>query len=333
MKTLVTQCMSLREDLRSSFETMKGGLTGSLSLLEQARKDVRPYMPATWRDSDQYTQGRGRIQLIVQEEINRKIDVQVSMLQQQANAHEELQKPVKLTVTRTEQGKGKKSRNVQDPMYIPAQMLGAFSMAKHLEKDRRGFGSASPKEGTAVDRKTGGGQMEDYLKDEIRKYESARMRKMETFKIPTTAGMQTFTASTSIRQFLYNETLPSSLQLYRPFQDRKTLFEFASIRRHQQEAAKMEAIQPSPDVKRLAQRYLPKPDKKREPLEIRIPEARKQAEDGKESEEDSSYSHADKFIEGEVQLEMKNLGGKLTIATMVQKKLKQDVIRKPKAAG
>jgi hypothetical protein len=95
----------------------------------------------------------------------------------------------------------------------------------------------------------------------------------------------------------------------------------------------MEAIQPSPDVKRLAQRYLPKPDKKREPLEIRIPEARKQAEDGKESEEDSSYSHADKFIEGEVQLERKNLGGKLTIATMVQKKLKQDVIRKPKAAG
>jgi hypothetical protein len=34
-----------------------------------------------------------------------------------------------------------------------------------------------------------------------------------------------------------------------------------------------------------------------------------------------------------VQLERKNLGGKLTIATMVQKKLKQDVIRKPKAAG
>lgn len=333
MKTLVTQCMSLREDLRSSFETIKGSLSGSLSLLEQVRKDVRPNMPATWRDSDEYTQGRGRIQLIVQEEINRKIDVQVSKLLQHASDHEEPHKHVKLTITRIEQGKGKKSRNVQDPMYIPAQMLGAFSMAKHLEKDRRGFGSVSPKEGTDVGRPTVGGQMEDYLKEEIRKYESARMRKMETFKIPTAEGLKTFTASTSIRQYLYNDTLPSSLQLFRPFQDRKTLFEFASRRRHEQEAAKMEAIQPSPDVKRLAQRYLPKSDRQREPLEIRIPEARKEAEDGKESAEDSSYSHADKFIEGEVQLEMENLGGKLTIASMVQKKLKKDVMRKSKAAG
>lgn len=331
VKTLVEQCMSLREDLRSSFETMKGGLTGSLSLLEQVRKDVRPSAPATWRESDQYTKGRARIQLIGQQEIDRKLDQQVSMLRKQATEDEVLQKPVKVTVTRTQQGKGKKTRNVQNPMYIPPQMLGAFSLAKHLEKDRRGFGSASPK-AAATSAQPKDGQIDDYLQEEIRIYEDARLRKMATYKLPTNAGMKTFTASTSIRQYLHSESLSSSLQYYRPFQDRKVLFELASLRRHQHQAAKMEAIQPSPEVAQLALRYIPKLGKKKGLVGIRIPEAVQLTEEGKESEADSSYSHADKFIEGEIQLELKNLDRMLTIATLVKEKIKQDLMKKQKTA-
>ena len=328
VKTLEEQCIALREDLRSSFETMKGGLAGSLSLLEQVRKEVRPSAPVTWRDSDQYTKGRAKIQLIGQQEIDRKLDQQVSRLRKQAAEDEVLQKPVKVTVTRTQQGKGKKIRNVQNPMYVPAQMLGAFSLAKHLEKDRRGFGSASPKE-TAKSARAADGHIDDYLKEEIRLFEDARLRKLVTYKIPTPAGIKTFTASTSLRQYIRSECLPSNLQYYRPFQDRKALFELASLRRHQHQAAKMEAIQPSPDVAQLALRYLPaKLEKKKNLMDLRIPEVEEQAEEGNENEAELSYS-----VEGEIQLELKNLGRMLTIATLVKEKIKQDYRRKQKTAA
>lgn len=260
ISVLVDQCRNLRKEVRSSYEALKDDLTVSMSLFEQVKRKVEPHLPATWREKSGYVQVRERIY-------------------QQSSRYKSLPRSQiaepKDIFLRTEvspiQTLLKYKRTTVDPHSL---VSGDLSCRDNSRRDLAGSGDDSD-----FDESKDSKQLVDFIRGEIQTYDQALMRKMATYKLPTAAGLTTFSASKPLRQYLQTkEHSPTHRKFTQPLQTRKTLIELSSLRRNQRKSLKMATIQPSLEVARLAERYMPKVFRKGVTLNIRIPEVMRVSE-------------------------------------------------------
>ena len=250
------------------------------------------------------------------EEEDKLLGAQVNMLSQFAQTSPVVRKRVKLTLTKTQKEKGKKTKNVQETLYLPVHMLHGFRSARLLKRTADDISPRSEVE-----------EMNDYLKSEIEKF--ARERKphsceethdLETQGIGKNRG--------KLRRKVREATSPLE-KFLEDYGNRRLLSQVAVEKRRKATEKKMNAIQPSLDVQRIARKYLR--DRKQpqsKPISPRVQTSQPDSAAFSGLAESDESIVVDRLLTTEARAAHQDLHSALRIATLVNHKNHRDRVHK-----
>ena len=330
VKTVMDQCASLSRDVSAWQKEIAGSISSSLTGYQTIKQELQDTSaPPTWRDSQQYIQAKERMKTWEIEKEDRQLSAQVSLLHKISSENAVGRKRVKLTLTKTQNLKGKKAKNVEKTLFLPLHMLKGFRTFRNLKQ-------LSPHILTKSNSHTNIDEMDTYLKDEIEEFERNRKR-MECEELLKTeqrrTAARTLTTERKVPLPLRERPEPrSSLERFlERYGDRRLLSQVAAERRRKATELKMNAIQPSLEIKEIARKYMQRPPK---PLSKPASPRAKPSKPPSPRHFRTSYSRdsslVDDLLAADAQEAHHDLHQLLHMATMVNLKNHHDRVHKGK---
>lgn len=320
------QCASLSRAVSASQKEIAGNVSSSLIGYQNIRQELQEKSaPPTWRDSQRYLKAKERMKTWEVEKEDRKLGDQVSVLHAISSGNI---KKVKLTVTKTQNSKGKKAKNVEKTLFLPVQMLKGFRTFQNLKQLASSIVTKSNSQANIDD-------MDTYLKDEIEEFERNR-KKREYEDLLKAEQRRTAARALTERQIalpLRERKEPrSSLERFlENYGNRRLLSQVAAERRRKATELKMNAIQPSRDVREKARKYVKSLQK---PFSKPASPRAKASKPPSPSHFRTSYSRDSSLVEdllvADVQAAQSDLRQLLRMATMVNLKNHHNRVHKGK---
>lgn len=329
VNTVLDKCTNLSRAVTTWQKEIAGNVSSSLIDYHNIKQELQANSsPPTWRDSQRYLEAKERMKQLERQKEDQRIGEQVTMLRELSCETAAVRKRVKLTFTKTEHLKGKKAKNVEKTLFLPVQMLKGFRTYRNLQHFTSPIMTKS-KSHTKID------ELDDYLKDEIEAFERERKRKeyedlliAEQRRTPT----QTLTEKKAVPSFRERKEPRTSLERFlEQYGNRRLLSQVAAERRRKATERKMTAIQPSPEVQKMAQKYI-----KRLPKAASKPASprRKPSKPPSPLHSRTSYSRdsslVDELLTADAHAAHHDLRQLLHMATMVNLKNHHDRVHKGK---